>query len=133
MSLDDLKPQSPRTASNTRVPGPARQYGESALAAAAGAQARCRTGLDVAFGLDYYQKLDLYLPDTMPEAEVPVLLFFHGGAWQHGYKEWAGLMAPAFIDLPAIFVAASYRKVPEAKFPAPLDDAFLALQWVLRI
>lgn len=130
MSLDDLKPQSPRTASNTRVPGPARQYGERALAGARKAQAMCRTVLDVAFGADYYQKLDLYLPDTMPDATVPVLLFYHGGAWQHGYKEWSGLMAPAFVDLPAIFVAASYRKVPEAKFPAPLEDAFLALQWV---
>ena len=39
-------------------------------------------------------------------------------------------MAPAFVDLPAIFIAASYRKVPDAKFPAPLEDAFAALEWV---
>ena len=81
MSFDDLKPQSPRTAANTRAPGPARQYAERALAAARAAQAGCRTVLDVAFGPDYYKKLDLYLPANMPEAKVPVLLFFHGGAW----------------------------------------------------
>jgi len=132
MSLEDLKPQSPRTAANTRVPGPAQQYSERALAASAEAQAECRTVLDVEFGPDYYQRLDLYLPGKLPKAEFPVLLYFHGGAWQHGYKEWSGHIAPAFIDLPAIFVAASYRKVPEAKFPAPLDDAFMALQWVWR-
>jgi acetyl esterase/lipase len=131
MSLDDLKPQSPRTAANTRLPGPANAYGERALAATRDAQAVCRTRTDIAFGPDYYQKLDLYLPDD-DVRDAPVLLFFHGGAWQHGYKEWCGHMAPAFIDLPAVFVAASYRKVPEAKFPAPLEDAFMALQWVWR-
>ncbi len=131
MSLDDLRPQPPRTPANTRQPGPANAYGKAALAATRQAQAACRHLGDIAFGPDYYQKLDIYLPAGEP-SDVPVLLFFHGGAWQHGYKEWCGHMAPAFVDLPAIFVAASYRKVPEAKFPAPLEDAFLALQWVWR-
>ena len=132
MSFDDLKPQTPRTAANSRVPGPANQYGERALAASRAAQAGCRTVTDIAFGPDYYQKLDLYLPADEAVVDAPVLLFFHGGAWQHGYKEWGGFMAPAFIDLPAIFVSASYRKAPAARFPAPLDDAFAALQWVWR-
>ena len=132
MSFDDLKPQPPRTAANTRVPGPANAYGERALAASREAAERCRTVMDVAFGPDYYQKLDLYLPDDEAVRNAPVLLYFHGGAWQHGYKEWSGFMAPAFIDLPAIFVSASYRKAPEARFPAPLEDAFAALQWVWR-
>ncbi len=132
MSFDDLKPQPPRTAANTRVPGPANAYGERALAASREAAERCRTVMDVALGPDYYQKLDLYLPIDEAVRDAPVLLYFHGGAWQHGYKEWSGFMAPAFIDLPAIFVSASYRKAPEARFPAPLEDAFAALQWVWR-
>ncbi len=64
--------------------------------------------------------------------DVPVILFFHGGAWAHGYKEWAGFMAPALIAAPAIFVSSGYRLAPAHKFPAPLDDAFAALRWVHR-
>lgn len=132
MAFDDLKPQSPRTAANSRVPEPANAYGEQALARSKAAAERCRTVLDVAFGDDDEQKLDLYLPDDAEVRDVPVLLYFHGGAWQHGYKEWNGFMAPVFVDLPAIFVSASYRLVPEHKFPAAQHDAFTALQWVWR-
>lgn len=132
MSFDDLKPQSPRTAENSRVPGPANEYGERALAMSREAAARCRTVMDIPFGPDYYQKLDLYLPDDENAQDLPVLLYFHGGAWQHGYKEWNGFVAPNIVDVPAIFVSASYRLAPEAKFPAPLDDAISALDWVWR-
>ncbi len=132
MSFDDLKPQSPRTAANTRAPGPAIEYGERALATSREGAARCRTVIDIPFGPDYYQKLDLYLPDDEGARDVPVLLYFHGGAWQHGYKEWNGFMAPNIVDLPAIFISASYRLAPDVKFPAPLDDAVSALDWVWR-
>ena len=130
MSFDDLKPQSPRTAENSREPERARDYGERALELSRAAAARCRTILDIAFGADYYQKLDLYLPAVVAARDLPVLLFFHGGAWAHGYKEWNGFMAPGFVAMPAIFVSASYRLVPEHKFPTALDDAFAALAWV---
>ena len=132
MGFDDLKPQPPRTAANSRVPEPANEYGARALAASRAAAACCRTVSDIAFGPDYYQKLDLYLPDDETLRDVPVLLYFHGGAWQHGYKEWNGFIAPVVVDLPAIFISASYRLVPEVSFPAPLDDAFAALAWVHR-
>jgi acetyl esterase/lipase len=132
MSFDDLKPQPPRDASNSRVPGPAIEYGERALAKSRRAAETCRTIMDVTFGPDYYQKLDVYLPGDETVGGLPVLLYFHGGAWQHGYKEWNGFMAPAIVDLPAIFVSASYRLAPEVKFPGPLDDAMAALDWVWR-
>ena len=130
MAFDDLKPQAPRTAENSRDPERAREYGERALELSRAAAAYGRTTLDVAFGADYYQKLDLYLPADAAARDLPVLLFFHGGAWAHGYKEWNGFMAPGLVTLPAIFVSASYRLVPEHKFPAALDDAFAALAWV---
>ena len=130
MAFDNLKPQPPRTSANSRYPEPAIAYGVEALARSREAAARCRTVLDVAFGPDEDQKLDLYLPGDVDARDVPVILFFHGGAWMHGYKEWGGFMAPALVDLPAIFVSVGYRLAPEHKFPAPLDDAFAALNWV---
>ncbi len=130
MAFNDLKPQAPRTAENSRHPARARDYAERALALSRTAAARCRTALDIAFGTDYYQKLDVYLPADAAARGLPVLLFFHGGAWAHGYKEWNGFMAPGIVEMPAVFVSASYRLVPEHKFPAALDDAFAALVWV---
>ena len=132
MAFDNLKPRPPRNSSNTRYPEPAIAYGGEALARSREAAARCRTVLDVAFGPDEDQKLDLYLPGDACARDVPVILFFHGGAWMHGYKEWAGFMAPVLVDSPAIFVSAGYRLASEHKFPAPLDDAFAALRWVHR-
>jgi acetyl esterase/lipase len=130
MAFDDLPPQSLRTPENTRHPEAAISYGATALARSRDAAQTCRTVLDVAYGEDVYQKLDIYLPEVRSGATVPVLMFFHGGAFAHGYKEWNGFMAPAFVDLPAIFISVSYRLVPDDKFPAAVEDAFSALKWV---
>jgi len=136
MSFDDLKPQPPRASLNPARVEEFENYAALALERSRVAAAACRTVADLAFGDDYYQKLDLYLP---PKAAlenhpggVPVLLFCHGGGWTFGYKEWNGFMAPPLIDLPAILVSVSYRLAPEHKFPAALDDAMAGLAWVWR-
>ncbi|PON09712.1 hypothetical protein C2W62_54020, partial [Candidatus Entotheonella serta] len=41
--------------------------------------------LDIAYGPDYWQKIDIYLPEAAPEGTLPTLLFMHGGYWTHGY------------------------------------------------
>jgi arylformamidase len=91
---------------------------------------KARVALDLAYGSDYWQKVDLYLPEDAKARDLPVLIFLHGGGWEFGYKEWMGYMAPAFTDLPAIFVSVSYRLLPAVRFPAPLDDTVAALAWV---
>jgi arylformamidase len=92
--------------------------------------ATTRVVLDVRYGDDAWQKLDIYLPAEAGFSELPVLLFLHGGGWSNGHKEWMGFMAPCFTDLPAIFVSVGYRLLPEVRFPAPLDDTIAALGWV---
>jgi acetyl esterase/lipase len=84
---------------------------------------------DLAYGPDPAQKLDLYLPKAGGTA-LPVLVFVHGGAWTHGYKEWMGLTYPAVRDLPAIMVSIDYRMGPDHKFPAALEDLLSAIAWV---
>jgi acetyl esterase/lipase len=134
MAFDNLKPQPPRATLNPNRVEEFERYARLALARSADAAASCRMVGDIAFGDDYYQKIDLYLPNEAALAGqgggVPVLLFCHGGGWTFGYKEWNGFMAPALIDLPAIFVSVSYRLAPENKFPAALDDVLAALAWV---
>ena len=132
MPFDNLKPQTPRTRANSRDPAAAIRYAGEALVRSRIAALRCRTALDVAYGADEDQALDIYLPPGADAAGVPVLLYFHGGAWRHGYKEWNGFMEPAFVDLPAIFISVGYRLAPEHRFPAQLDDGLAALAWVHR-
>lgn len=126
MAFDDLPPQPPI------FPAEAEAYARQALERSRLAAERTRRVADVAYGPDYWQKIDIYLPDTAPARRVPVLLFAHGGAWTHGYKEWCGLMAPALVSLPAIFVSVSYRLAPDHRYPVPMDDCRAALAWVWR-
>jgi len=136
MAFDDLKPQPPRASLNPARVEEFERYASLALARSAEAATTCRLVPDISFGDDYYQRLDLYLPDEAVLAghtgTVPVILFCHGGGWTFGYKEWNGFMAPALIDLPAIFVSVSYRLAPEHKFPAALDDVLAGLAWIWR-
>jgi arylformamidase len=136
LAFDDLKQQPPRASLNPDRVEEFEAYAAAALDLSKAAAASCRTVLDIEFGDDYYQKLDLYLPDEAALADheggVPVILFCHGGGWNFGYKEWNGFMAPALIDLPTIFVSVSYRLAPEHKFPAALEDVLAGLSWVFN-
>ncbi len=109
---------------------PAEAYAADILGRSRAVAAAGRVLLDVPYGDDYWQRLDLYLPARDGLGDLPVLLFLHGGGWSNGYKEWMGYMAPSFTDLPAIFVSVGYRLLPEVRFPAPLDDTIAALAWV---
>ena len=89
---------------------------------------RCR--LDVPYGDDFYQKIDIFLPREEGLTGLPVFMFFHGGAWRHGFKEWEGFIAPNLTDLPAIFISGNYRLSPEAKWPAQVEDVADSVAWV---
>lgn len=122
MPFADLPPQPPMMPE-------AEQYAAWCHEATTTALAQTRHVLDMAYGPDYWQKIDLYLPVASSESELPTLLFMHGGYWTHGYKEWLGFMAPAFVSLPAIFISVGYRLAPAAPYPAALADCLSALAW----
>jgi arylformamidase len=126
MSFADLPPQSP-------INDRADVYAATALALSRAVAATQPCVLDVAYGDDYWQKLDIYLPPQKALEKgggLPVFVCIHGGGWTHGYKEWMGFMAPPLVSLPALFVSVSYRLAPAVRYPAPLDDCLAALAWV---
>jgi arylformamidase len=110
----------------------AQEYADECIKLSRAVVPKTKHQLDIAYGPDFFQKLDLFLPDGVTDPPVPVLLFFHGGAWKNGYKEWLGFMAPPLVNLPAIFISANYRLAPTVRFPAPLDDCCDALAWVWK-
>jgi len=84
-------------------------------------------GVENAYGDDPYQRLIVH--DTS-RADPPTLVFWHGGGWTSGYKEWMSFMAPAFTNAGVRFVTAGYRLAPQHLFPAAFDDCAAALAWI---
>jgi len=98
-----------------------------------GAECRKRSeniaGEEFAYGDDPYQRLLVFRP-AQPNGTV--LLFWHGGGWTSGYKEWMGFMAPGFTAAGVTFISAGYRLAPQHVFPAGLEDCESALAWVKK-
>jgi arylformamidase len=86
-------------------------------------------GIEVDHGSDPYQTLTVF-PARRPSGDV--LVFFHGGGWTNGCKEWMYFMAPALNAQGVTFVSAGYRLAPAHVFPAGLEDCADAVAWVLR-
>jgi arylformamidase len=127
MSLDDLPPLLP----TVNPGGP--EHIKRVLTEARQVLATTRCATDIAYRPDdYWQKLDIFMPDRPPSRALPVFCFLHGGGWFTGHKEWITFMAPAILAAPAIFVTPSYRHAPAAQFPAPLEDCADAIAWVHR-
>ena len=66
-------------------------------------------------------------------AEDRVVLYFHGGGYvigsNVGYRAFAGRLAQATRSRVCVL---NYRLAPEHPFPAALDDATMAYQWLLQ-
>jgi arylformamidase len=87
------------------------------------------SGAEFRYGDDPYQSLMVFRPQR---PTGPVLLFFHGGGWTNGYKEWMAFMAPAMTASGIVFVSAGYRLAPKMVFPTGVLDAAAAVAWVHR-
>ncbi|NDG48827.1 MAG: hypothetical protein EBY30_07205, partial [Rhodospirillales bacterium] len=77
-------------------------------------------GEESAYGPDAYQGL-LRFAAAAPES-ADTLLFFHGGGWTNGYKEWMAFMAPGLNAGGVNLVSAGYRLAPGHVFPTGLED-----------
>ena len=79
-----------------------------------------------AIGARYYRPLG-----TKPGEAPPAVVYFHGGGWTCGDLDThdsvcRGIAAHGYCAV----VAVDYRLGPEHKFPAAVEDAVTALQWV---
>jgi len=72
----------------------------------------------------------LYRP-VDSDIALPVLIFFHGGGWVLGDLESHDILCRRLANAAGCAVlAVDYRLAPESKFPAALDDAIAATNWV---
>jgi len=72
------------------------------------------------------QKLDLYVPKA--SANVPLIIFVHGGAFRGGDK---GSQDPSrFLSEGYAFASINYRLSQDAIFPAQIEDCKAAVRWL---
>lgn len=70
----------------------------------------------------------LYEPHT---TSVGTLLWFHGGGWVSGSLETGDVVARAMCRRASVnVVSVDYRLAPESPWPAALEDASTAIEWV---
>jgi arylformamidase len=78
-------------------------------------------------------RLDLYLPAG--QKGFPVVVFVHGGAWQHGDKNHFGIYArlgQCFARHGIGMVSPNYRLSPAVKHPEHARDVARAFAWTYR-
>ena len=83
---------------------------------------------DVAYGTHRLHRYNVFSP--VGARNAPVVIFWHGGGWTNGYRDYNTFMAPHITALGCVLVSPSYRLVTEAKFPAAFDDSLAALAHV---
>lgn len=85
------------------------------------------TILDIPYGDDPEQQLDLHLP---AEPGAPVVLFVHSGGWVAGDKSVVPDMVMRFVERGYAVASVGWRLAPRHTFPTPLEDIKHAVRWL---
>ncbi len=73
----------------------------------------------------------VYTPEGT--APFPILVFFHGGGWTIGTLDgYDGVCRALTNAAKCIVVSVDYRLAPEHKFPAAVEDAYAATEWIAQ-
>ena len=78
--------------------------------------------------------LDIFVPETLPEKPLPIVVWVHGGAWVMGTKEQQG--QPLLYHMANngwMSVAINYRLAPKDPFPSMIEDIFTAVAWLKKM
>jgi acetyl esterase/lipase len=74
------------------------------------------------------QSLDVYVPPGA--AKKPVVVFWYGGTWSRGAKEWYRFVGASLASSGYVAVLPDYRLYPKVRFPTFIEDGAQALKWV---
>lgn len=94
---------------------------------------QARTEMNVSYGSDTAQRVDLYLPANRSAANTPVIVMIHGGGWNSGHRSDFGTYIDTFKRrLPAYaLVNIGYRLARVgAAFPIQEQDVKSAVDFV---
>lgn len=75
------------------------------------------------------QMLDIWAPAERPKEPLPVVVFWHGGGWVKGDRAAYAFAGRALAREGFVVVIPDYRKVPQVRFPAFIQDGAEAVRW----
>lgn len=76
--------------------------------------------------------LDVYRSTKATSTARPVVVFFYGGSWAKGEREWYQFAGQALAREGFIAVIPDYRKYPSVRFPTFVEDAAKAVSYVKK-
>ncbi len=80
---------------------------------------------------DKYNLLDVYRPKDA-EGKLPVIVSIHGGGYVYGTKEIYKHYGMYLAQQGFVFVNFNYHLAPKHKFPTPLVEANLVMEWLVE-
>ena len=83
----------------------------------------------LAYGLKARNRLDLYRTKN-PKKQKPLIVFVHGGSWQHGNKRDYLFIGETFAREGFDDAVINYQFAPENIFPAFVDDLAQAIHYL---
>jgi len=89
---------------------------------------RVERRIDLAYGNDQRQKLDVYSPRNA--VNRPVVIFWYGGSWVTGSKANYRFVGTALAGEGFVAVLPDYRLFPQVTFPLFDEDGARAVAWV---
>lgn len=87
--------------------------------------------LDVAYGADPKEKLDVFVPERHAPGR-PVHVLIHGGYWRALDKDEYAIAGAPGIERGAVTVQVNYALCPQAALSAIVEQCRRALAWVAR-
>jgi acetyl esterase/lipase len=77
-------------------------------------------------------EVDLRLNLALPSGKgpFPAVVCIHGGGWYQGQRQDMEFMTELLARRGYVAATVSYRLVPSARFPAPIEDCKAAVRWL---
>lgn len=86
---------------------------------------------NIAYGPHERNLLDVHIHTNRNDDDArPVVMYFHGGGFVRGNKDGNRNVADYFASLGLVGVNATYRLIPDAKWPDGANDVGNAVAWV---
>ncbi len=87
-----------------------------------------RQHVDIPYGTGARQKLDIYVP--LEAKHRPIVIFWYGGTWVKGAKEWYRFVGASLAESGYVAVLPDYHLYPQARFPGFIRDGAQAVKWI---
>lgn len=103
-------------------------YQQESGVMSAATRAKIGGKIDIPYGSEPLQKLDVFAPEGVNGA--PVMVYIHGGGWRAGSKNGYSHPAEAMVDKGILWVPVDYGLAPDYTIDQLVDHVRQALAWV---